>query len=410
MKKYNIALTCACLMAFAALTSACGNGFDDLQPMSNGVELSIDGNAFMYENDERGVAVKAFMAFAQQQEVRVELMLEGNEGDIAHLETPTITFAPGQKTASVRVVSNNKHALTSPRTLAVSIVSASNNNVKAANSGVKITVNPEPDVPQLTPQQLQLIQGYKEKYGIDLTRMLGKVDVEAVVTFNTDDKEQFFGGQATQTFKDFSIITLDENATPDKPMIRMTANAMGITSLLYNVLKRKTVEDTEFFLAQPYGKAVVDAVKYNPSQETFETWLNGITLIPDNNSISFTGIKHTATDDEITAVPFGYRFSAWERVKKLVEQKATVVVEEHGKQVEYVLDNDFLQQGASFAPERWLGASDISADAYGTSPTTWISAEGHFDFKRGTFSFSFPWDFDGANGYQQVRVTYTMHP
>ena len=65
----------------------------------------------------------------------------------------------------------------------------SNPRIKAADAGVKITVNPDSDVPQLSAHQLQLIEGYKQKYGFDLTNLMGKIPVEATVSFNTADKE-----------------------------------------------------------------------------------------------------------------------------------------------------------------------------------------------------------------------------
>ena len=62
---------------------------------------------------------------------------------------------------------------------------------------MKITVNPDADIPALTSAQLQLIADVKTKYGVDLMRMIGKIPVETTITFNTADKETFFKGQGT---------------------------------------------------------------------------------------------------------------------------------------------------------------------------------------------------------------------
>ena len=121
--------------------------------------------------------------------------------------------------------------------------------MKAADEGVKIVVTPDADIPVLTPEQQKLIAGYKEKFGFDLTSLLGKVPVETTVLFNNKDKEEFFKGKSKASFKGFSIITLSEKATADAPILKIVDNPMGLTSFCYDVLKAKTVEDHEFFFA-----------------------------------------------------------------------------------------------------------------------------------------------------------------
>ena len=41
------------------------------------------------------------------------------------------------------------------------------------------------------------------------------------------------------------MITLADDATVDAPTFKMVSNPMGLTTFLYDVLKRKTVEDEE---------------------------------------------------------------------------------------------------------------------------------------------------------------------
>ena len=105
-----------------------------------------------------------------------------------------------------------------PKTLSISVGNTSNPRIKAADTGVKITVNPDSDVPQLSAHQLQLIEGYKQKYGFDLTYLMGKIPVEATVSFNTEDKESYFKGETQFTTKGYSIITLSEKATEETPV------------------------------------------------------------------------------------------------------------------------------------------------------------------------------------------------
>jgi hypothetical protein len=110
----------------------------------------------------------------------------------------------------------------------------------------------------------------------------------------------------------------------------------------------------------------------------------------------------------IYALPFVYYFSAWERVKKLRDEGTIIYVKENGKTVGYQITDEFLMAGGSIDPQRWLAVSDVSRDTFKNSPSDWIEPKGSFDFTNGTMSFVFPWDFDAANGYEQIRVTYTL--
>lgn len=390
--------------------TACSDDNNKKEQMTNGLDLSVVGNAFMAEDDTNGITIKALLAFTPDKEETVELLVTGNEDNIVRIENSVLTFKPGQKELTIKVLSNAKHALSVPRTISLTVGKTSDPMIKAIGKDIKITINPDSDIPALTPEQLKLIAGYKEKYGIDVSRMLGKVSVEAVVTFNTQDKEAYFNGEAQKTFKGYTIITLSEKATADTPILKMTENPMGLTSFFYDVLKRKTVEDTEFFLATPYGNAAVKAVGYDPAKETFTASLDGIKLIPAKLSVDFLAQKNDIYGDPIIGLAFNYTFSAWDRLLALKEKGAVVQIEEGGKLVGYKIDDDFLTMGGSIAPQRWLAVSDVSKDTFGNSPTDWIQPTASYDFTKGTMTFVFPWDFDSANGYEQVRVTYTMHP
>ena len=389
------------LIVIFILVSACRNNNEDDVQMSNGIALSVVGNAFMAEDDTEGVTLNVLMAFAPTKDETIELILEGNEGDIVHLDHSVLHFKAKQKEATVKVISNAKHALSVPKTLSITIGKTSDPRMKAADEGVKIVVTPDADIPVLTPEQQKLIAGYKEKFGFDLTSLLGKVPVETTVLFNNKDKEEFFKG--------FSIITLSEKATADAPILKIVDNPMGLTSFCYDVLKAKTVEDHEFFLQQPYGSAIVQAINYDATKEQFSMSLDNIKLIPSSGGVEFVVQRPNLYDEMISALPFVYYFSAWERVKELRDKGSLVYVKENGKIVGYQITDEFLLAGGSIDPQRWLGISDISRDTYNNTPSDWVTPKGHVDFTKGTMTFVFPWDFEAANGYQQVRVTYTMH-
>ena len=76
---------------------------------------------------------------------------------------------------------------------------------------------------------------------------------------------------------------------------------MGLTSFFYDVLKHKTVEDQEFFLQQPYGNAIVQAIGYDATKEQFSMTLDDIKLVPSSGKIDFLVQRPNAYDELISA-------------------------------------------------------------------------------------------------------------
>ena len=379
------------------------------ETMTNGVELTIPGNAILAEDDTSSVFVHAMMAFAPSERASVKLAFTGNEDAVLLVESDEIVFEPGQKEVVFRVKSNGKHSLSISKTITLQVVSASHPLIKGFGKGVQITVNPDADIPVLTETQLQLIADVKTKCGIDLARLLGKVPVETTIVFNKDDKETFFQGQSQRVYKGYSVITLGDDATVDHPTLKMVTNPMGLTTFFYDVLKRKTVDDNEFFMQTPYGKAAVKAINYDEAKESFSASLNGIGINPTNDNVTFTGQIENIYGDMVTGIPFTYDYSAWNRLLKEKEKGTIVNIEEEGKIVGYTIDDDFLSMGGSLNPSRFLGVSDISRDVFGNDPSDWVAPSAKLDFTKGTLSFTFPWDFADGSGYEHVHVVYTLH-
>ena len=388
---------------------ACQSQENPRETMTNSVELTIPGNAILSEDDTASVLVHAMIAFTPSERVALPLTFTGNDDNILQTDSKEIVFEPGQKEVVFRVKYNGKHLLSLPRNILLQVRESANPVVKGFGKGVHLIVNPDTDIPVLTAAQLQLINDVKEKYGFDLSRLLGKVPVKTTITFNKGDEEGFFQGQAQRTYEGHSIITLADDATIDHPKLKILTNPMGLTTFLYDVLKRKTVDDNEFFMQTPYGKAAVKAINYQADKETFTASLDNIGINPTTKDVTFTGQKESPYGDMITCIPFKYDYSAWNR---LLEEKAkgTIVeIEEDGNTVGYTIDDDFLLMGGSLNPNKFLGVSDISSDGFGNSPSDWIASSSVLDFTKGTLTFTFPWDFADANGYEQVTVVYTLH-
>ena len=158
------------LMSFFLV--ACHEEEIPTESMTNDVELTIPSTALLSEDDTTSVSVHAMIAFAPKEKVEIKLAFIGNDDNILRLEDENVVFNPGQKEAIVRVRSNGNHVLSVPRTVTLQVVSASTPSVKGFGKGVKITVNPDADIPALTSAQLQLIADVKTKYGVDLMRMM----------------------------------------------------------------------------------------------------------------------------------------------------------------------------------------------------------------------------------------------
>ncbi len=152
--------------------------------------------------------------------------------------------------------------------------------MKTDGKAVTLTIKPDSDIPVLTAEQQKLIEGYKQNLNIDLTKILGKVKVDTKVTFNDDDKIDINNNNDTRSFSGVTIITLSEKATANKPVLKMVSNAMGMAAFNYEMLRKRTVEDTEFWTQMPYSKAVMENINYDYNKETFTMTLDGIEVNP----------------------------------------------------------------------------------------------------------------------------------
>ena len=81
------------------------------EAMTNGVELTIPGNAILSEDDTTTVFVHAMIAFEPSKKESVKLAFTGNDDHVLKVDSDEIVFEPGQKEVVFRVKSNGKHSL-----------------------------------------------------------------------------------------------------------------------------------------------------------------------------------------------------------------------------------------------------------------------------------------------------------
>lgn len=405
MKKITFMLMC--MLAMLTGFSACSSDNNDGdKPMTNYVSISAEGNNIINEDDDEEVKFNILIGNTLTADATINLSLEGNDDNVATLTPSTIALKAGAKTASFTVKSNKKSLLKSDRVLTVKAI-FSDANMKTDGKAVTLTIKPDSDIPVLTAEQQKLIEGYKQNLNIDLTKILGKVKVDTKVTFNDDDKIDINDNKDTRSFSGVTIITLSEKATADKPVLKMVSNAMGMAAFNYEMLRKKTVEDTEYYTQTPYGQAVMENIKYDFNKETFTMTLDGIEVNADM-TLSFTGKKTNIYEVEITTVPFDYTFSAWTRLKEMADAGKNFIVDDGDSKTETPVQ-DIIDGGGSLNPYAFFDNTDVVADAEKTEyKNIFVVPTGKIDFANGKMTFAFPWYLENAYGCQKVEATYTF--
>lgn len=405
MKKITFMLMCmlAMLTGFSACSSSDN---DDDKQMTNYVSISAEGNNIINEDDDEEVKFNILIGNTLTADATISLSLEGNDDNVATLSHSTISLKAGAKTASFTVKSNKKSLLKSDRVLTIK-ATFSDANMKTDGKAATLTIKPDSDIPVLTAEQQKLIEGYKQNLNIDLTKILGKVKVDTKVTFNDDDKIDINDNKDTRSFSGVTIITLSEKATADKPVLKMVSNAMGMAAFNYEMLRKRTVEDTENWTQMPYSKAVMEHINYDYKKEAFTMTLDGIEVNADM-SLKFTGSKVNVLEEEITTVPFDYTFSAWDRLKAMADANKSFVVDDGDTKTE-VSVQDIIDGGGSLNPYSFFDNTDIVTDGENTDYTTiYVAPTGKIDFTSGKMTFAFPWYLENTYGCQRVEATYTF--
>lgn len=410
------------LLAIAALflgLVACGE--KDKTPLGkNYVQLSVDGgtggSSSLAEDDTTPIKVDILLAHTPEEDITINFDLQGNDNEVLRLEGNPVMIKAGTKTAAIQVISNNKGLLKKEQTITLVAASFSKQGLQLQKNWV-FTVTPAGETSDLSEEQKQLIEGYKSKFGIDLYRMIGKLECQVRVKMPEDDAPFNNGGVEDRVFAGLTQITLSSEATADKPILVMTDNPLGLNDFLYEMLRKETTEDVnEAWYSQPYPKAVMKLMGYTPNdtgifdikgKETFTTKLDHLTL--SGGKIDFVGDKFTTTTDEetiIKAVPFEYNFSLWEKIRAL-DPHTKVVVEEGETSAEHDL-SELLIAGGSLAPQDYLFISPIDKDEW--EDDTFVTPSATYDFEKGEFSFTFSFDHTNSTGYSRIYVTYKMLP
>ncbi|MBR1689003.1 MAG: DUF4929 family protein [Prevotella sp.] len=403
MKKMMMALLGLLSLTFVA----CGDDETDKTPqIKNYVELSKESKT-LYDNDTEGVELTLTLAYAPEQDVTFGLALDGDAAGAFELSPNTVTIAKGSKTATAKLRATGA-ILAENEALTVKIASCTDDNIRT-DATLAVLGQPAVQVADLTADQLKLVATWIEKYGVDVRPLLGMLDVETVVTFNTEDKDYYNNGEETKTLKGQTAFTLSDKATEDHIVLKMTSNPMGVQEFFYEMLMAQSTKDEEYWVYSPYNLPMLDAINYNEETETFSMELDELELDPATMTFSFTKPYADDYTEWDACIDYTYHYTAWERLQQAAAEGKTILVDNGDAGTEEVALSDAIETGATLNPFYYLTLSDISADQWGSEPSLFVEPSSSLSLADGKLTFRFAWDFLLSSGYQQINVTYALN-
>ena len=383
----------AAMMGFTACEPQTDNG--DGYEGINYIYLSTkEGKTTLYETDTDPLVVEIMLTAALKEDLTLTFALTGTEG-VLSLEGNPVTIKAGEKTGSFNIVSNNANLLEASANYTVALAEGielpENVELKAALAFVVTPVIVEEQDP--TDEKTAMLNAYKEATGIDLTRYIGLVNVSTVIT-GTDPES----GEPLEprTVNGKTLIELSEDATAESPVLKMATNAMGIEDHMYQVLRSVTVDADDYWYGEytlPCYETLMTALGWSKtSEEVFTMSLDGITFGAEG-AIEFLGQGLSQYEDEITIVPFGYSFTAYDRELAAIENGT----------LDPSSDPDWAYD-ATANPNYHLNCDDITEDLY--EGGNWIEASASVSETALTFTFCVYGcylDYD----YTRIVATYT---
>ena len=395
-------------------------------PVINHIYLTVPqdkGNSIVDGSDE-AVTVMVTLSRAVEANASFNFTVEGENADMFILEDNPVVIDAGKNSGFFTVKSANKLTIAENIEVTFSIAGLDDKKFDiAANTTVKLL--PAAGVGDLSPEELALINVWKEKYNIDLTPWLDNVALEGTIEFPGDGYRDPFIAPETINLNGFTAFAISKGATEETPAIDMIENPMGMTDYLYKSFLGLTIEDKEFFAYEDGGSGLdlMELINWKKSEdESFAVALPGIKLtsIADGkatlefvaegddfiyNSKGETIYDEVMEDDFVYSyhtswIPFNYTYTAWDRQLGLVEEGDAAAIE-------------LLTYGVTAAPASYLGVNDVLEDYWDLDGeedviNLYVYPKGEIDFNAGTMTFEFPFDHADQYGYSRVKVTYTL--
>ena len=405
------------LFILGLLFTSCKNDDEVKQPQGElSVTLISSGNTSAEEGQDKMFEYQVVLRKSFDKEIQLTFGLENPDKNknLIEIQNPVIiakNTTTGTLKVKVVVKPDAENVLTEPEKLNIVLKSVEgiSNEVKL-NGTYSVTINPEEGFTPLTEAQKELLKSYKEQ-GIDLTKWIGKIPVEATVTTESNGSFSPFDKIQTLKYKGITYITLSENATKEKPLLKMSKNAFGLNEYLQWVFRHETLENTEYWnndgpYAPPSPKAVLKALgservkKWENKEYSFDVSVDDILVMKDK-TIKFVyenGTYNTYTnfldpvnkrEKNLSAVNFDYHFALWDELVKMAKGNSDLT--------------EAITTGGSIHPNNYIGASTILTDDWDEG--NWVAPKGSFNDETMTFEFNS--DHTSSGGYDIIKVKFT---
>jgi len=349
-------------------------------------------------NGEDELLIDVQLVTALKQDLHLEFELVNHlfeENALLEIDPPTLIFKAGEKKKQLKIKSLPNVPLVNSQEVILQL--RANPAAPTLEAPLRITVFPMTAIEQLSQKQIALLDGYKEA-GLDLYPLMGNIPVESKVFFPGGGNLISLYQKKELTIQGNTLITLSEHATATKPVLKMVSNAMGIENYLYNLFRQNTIDDKEYWnndspLAPPSPKKIMELVGLSQSSsEVFEVALDSIEIDLKTKKVSYTSHK-TIDSSPFQHVGFTYSYSAWDRLKKLLDANNPIAVEHSS-------------MGGSIDPAIYLDNENISMDEYAVQDGNWKPASATLDDK--TLSFEFPLGHYNMADYIFFSIQYKI--
>ncbi len=386
------------LLIYCAGIFSCSDSDNDGYSGKNKLYITTDQDPVMIESDTTPLRASLIMTRAYAKDQTFEISVTNTTNEMENLVTvkpSSVTIPSGAKAVNFDIISNGREILKNEVYLEISVKALPETDMEV-HQILKIRLKPGLRNPELSEEQKALLESYKQN-GLDLSQWIGVIPVKVKINSPADGSYEPFITEFTKEYTGKTVITLSEQSTANAPVLKMTENPMGLTEYFYFILRKVTVENTEYWTPQPDVPAMMELINFSAdSKETFDMTLDNIRLgMPQNgkSAITFTGEK--SEDDPITIVPFHYDYSAWNRLKELADAGNEIALACSGN-------------SQTLDPLFHLFTTDISEDGWENEPSDFVAPEGNLNINEGKMTFIFSFDHSDAGGYSQITIEYTL--
>ena len=396
--------------------AACSDDDDAPQQLGpNYIDLSTESATTFNEDSEVPVEVTVTLARPVAAPATVNIELTNNEDGILSIDHPAVKFAANEQVKSFKIVSNKKEALIEKRTIGVRVKDYTDPSMSTMKDGFDLIVNPAATMPEISEEQSALLDGYKENLGIDVRRMLGKLNCKVKITYPVDEVgaegESAFSETEVQEYSTQTVVTLSDKATAEKPVLNMIDNPLGLTSVFHKVLNKAISVDNRVGTCYP---SVAEVLKFDEKTETFSMSLDSLAIENDGN-VTFLQKYMDEYEEEAHKIPFVFRYSAWDRQLQMAKDGVLVDIESRNPDnldeiwdsapetpMQEVIDTWSI----TFDPYKYVGTFDPFVNSWETD--IFKAPLGRYDLVNGTMNFRFCWEHAYSADWTIVEVSYSL--